>query len=90
VVSTAWPGWRGGQRVIAEFGLSLAAAVALDAFVIRTILVPCLMHLLGRANWWLPGWLDRRLPHLSVEPTGQVTPEPVTPAVPAGTAQPAP
>jgi len=41
----------GGQRVIAEFGLSLVAAVALDAFVIRSVLVPSLMHLLGRANW---------------------------------------
>ncbi|MCO6003648.1 MMPL family transporter [Actinoallomurus purpureus] len=58
----------GGQRVIAEFGIGLSAAVALDAFILRTILVPAAMHLFGRANWWLPSWLDRRLPHLSVEP----------------------
>ena len=58
----------GGQRVIAEFGIGLTAAVAIDAFVIRTVLVPAAMQLLGRANWWLPGWLDRILPHLSVEP----------------------
>jgi RND superfamily putative drug exporter len=58
----------GGQRAIAEFGVGLVAAVALDAFVLRTVLVPAVMHLAGRANWWLPGWLDRRLPHLSVEP----------------------
>ena len=58
----------GGQRVIAEFGIGLAAAVFLDAVVIRTVLVPSLMHLFGRRNWWLPQWLDRRLPHLSVEP----------------------
>ncbi|WP_328493793.1 MMPL family transporter [Streptomyces sp. NBC_00414] len=57
-----------GDRVIAMFGIALAAAVALDAFVLRTLLVPALMHLLGGANWWLPGWLDRLLPHLSIEP----------------------
>ena len=44
----------GGQRVIAEFGIGLAVAVFLDAFVLRTFLVPSLMHLFGRANWWLP------------------------------------
>ncbi|WP_329141005.1 MMPL family transporter [Streptomyces sp. NBC_01476] len=56
-----------GQRVLAMFGLGLAGAVALDAFILRTVLVPSLMHLFGAANWWLPGWLDRRLPHLAVE-----------------------
>ena len=45
-----------GQQVIGEFGLGLAAAVLLDAFILRTILVPALMHLSGRANWWLPSW----------------------------------
>ncbi|MYU03911.1 MMPL family transporter [Streptomyces sp. SID8366] len=57
-----------GDRVIAMFGIALAAAVALDAFVLRTLLVPALMHLLGAANWWLPGWLDRGLPRISIEP----------------------
>ncbi|GHE11291.1 MMPL family transporter [Streptomyces alanosinicus] len=57
-----------GDRVIAMFGIALAAAVALDAFVLRTLLVPALMHLLGAANWWLPGWLARRLPRVSIEP----------------------
>jgi RND superfamily putative drug exporter len=57
-----------GQRDIAEFGMGLAAAVALDAFVLRTVLVPAVMHLCGRANWWLPRWLDRCLPHLPIEP----------------------
>ncbi|QIQ02519.1 MMPL family transporter [Streptomyces liangshanensis] len=56
-----------GDRVIAMFGIALAAAVALDAFVLRTLLVPALMHLLGGANWWLPGRLDRWLPRISVE-----------------------
>jgi RND superfamily putative drug exporter len=58
----------GGTRVIEEVGIGFASAVLLDAFVIRTVLVPALMHLFGRANWWLPGWLDRILPHLNVEP----------------------
>ncbi|MFJ3764235.1 MMPL family transporter [Streptomyces sp. NPDC090082] len=57
-----------GDRVIAMFGIALAAAVALDAFVLRTLLVPALMHLLGGANWWLPKWLDRLLPRISIEP----------------------
>ncbi|MEV6587870.1 MMPL family transporter [Streptomyces acidicola] len=57
-----------GDRVIAMFGIALATAVALDAFVLRTLLVPALMHLLGGANWWLPRWLDRRMPRISIEP----------------------
>ncbi|MGI5378393.1 MMPL family transporter [Streptomyces sp. CA-251387] len=57
-----------GDRVIAMFGIALAAAVALDAFVLRTLLVPALMHMLGGANWWLPRWLDRRMPRISIEP----------------------
>ncbi|MFD7297610.1 MMPL family transporter [Streptomyces sp. NPDC059897] len=57
-----------GDRVIAMFGIALAVAVAVDAFVLRTLLVPALMHMLGGANWWLPKWLDRRLPRLSIEP----------------------
>jgi RND superfamily putative drug exporter len=78
----------GGQRVIAEFGIGLASAVFIDAFVLRTILVPALMHVLGKANWWLPRWIDSWLPHLSVEPAddhGSAAPstddrEPVTAA----------
>ena len=61
----------GGERVIGEFGIGLAAAVAIDAFLLRTILVPALMHLFGPANWWLPGWLDRIMPHVSVEPADE-------------------
>ncbi|MFI0280152.1 MULTISPECIES: MMPL family transporter [Streptomyces] len=56
-----------GDRVIAMFGIGLAAAVALDAFVLRTLLVPALMHMLGGANWWLPRSLDRWLPRISIE-----------------------
>ena len=68
-----------GQQVIGEIGIGLAAAVLLDAFLLRTFLVPALMHLSGRANWWLPGWLDRILPHLSIEPAAE-PPAPPSPA----------
>ena len=48
-------------------GLGLATAIALDATVIRMVLVPATMALMGRANWWLPGWLDRVLPHINID-----------------------
>jgi putative drug exporter of the RND superfamily len=63
-----------GQRVIAEFGLALAAAILLDVLMLRLILVPALMHRFGRANWWLPKWLDRVLPHVSVEGEPEAVP----------------
>jgi RND superfamily putative drug exporter len=56
-----------GQRVIAEFGVGLASAVLLDAFILRTVLVPAVMHLIGDRNWWLPRRLDRTLPRVAVE-----------------------
>ncbi|PRY32089.1 MMPL family transporter [Pseudosporangium ferrugineum] len=78
----------GGERVISEFGIGLAAAVAIDAFLIRSILVPALMHLFGRANWWLPHPLDRALPHFSVEGDqdgpGEAGGTATTPAGPGG------
>ncbi|HEX5618660.1 MAG TPA: MMPL family transporter [Solirubrobacteraceae bacterium] len=56
-----------GQRVIAEFGIGLASAVFLDAFVLRTVLVPAVMHIIGDRNWWVPKALDRALPRIAVE-----------------------
>ena len=53
-------------------GLGLATAIALDATLVRMVLVPATMALMGRANWWLPGWLDRLLPHVNL--TGDATP----------------
>jgi RND superfamily putative drug exporter len=58
----------GGQVVIKEFGLGLSAAILVDAVVIRSGLVPSLMLLFGKANWWFPRWLDRVLPRIHVEP----------------------
>jgi RND superfamily putative drug exporter len=58
----------GGERIIKEFGLGLAAAIFVDAVIIRMALVPSLMLLLDKANWWFPAWLDRALPRIHVEP----------------------
>jgi putative drug exporter of the RND superfamily len=55
------------SRQIKLFGLGLAMAVFLDATIVRMVLVPATMELLGARNWWLPSWLDKRLPRLNVE-----------------------
>jgi RND superfamily putative drug exporter len=57
----------GDDRTIKLFGLGLASAVLFDAFVIRLVLVPALMHLFGAASWWMPHAIERRLPRLSIE-----------------------
>ena len=56
-----------GNPTIKQFGLGMAAAVAVDATVIRCVLVPAVLALLGRATWWMPHWLDRITPPLSIE-----------------------
>jgi putative drug exporter of the RND superfamily len=68
------------------FGLGLSVAVLLDATMVRMVLVPATMSLAGRANWWLPAWLDRLLPHVDLEGErrGDHSPvEPVRELVPA-------
>jgi RND superfamily putative drug exporter len=55
------------DRTIKIIGLGMAAAILVDALIVRTVLVPAIMHTLGRRNWYLPSWLDRRLPHLEIE-----------------------
>ena len=55
------------NRIIKLFGIGLAVAVLLDATLVRMLLVPATMELLGDKNWWLPKWLDRILPRLNVE-----------------------
>jgi RND superfamily putative drug exporter len=52
------------------FGIGLAAAVLLDATIVRMVMVPAVMQLLGSRNWWIPHWLDRALPRIEVEPRG--------------------
>jgi RND superfamily putative drug exporter len=52
------------------FGLGLGVAVLLDATVVRMVLVPATMELLGDRNWWLPSWLDRLLPRIDAEGRG--------------------
>ncbi|MCM3920085.1 efflux RND transporter permease subunit [Frankia sp. AiPs1] len=68
-------------RPIKIFGTGLAAAVFLDAFILRTMLVPSVMHIVGKSNWYLPRWLERITPHVSVEPADEA----VTHATGAGT-----
>ncbi|HEV3320725.1 MAG TPA: MMPL family transporter [Solirubrobacteraceae bacterium] len=56
-----------GDPTVKQFGVGLAVAVILDATVVRCLLVPALMLLMGRVNWWMPGWLGRIVPHTSIE-----------------------
>jgi putative drug exporter of the RND superfamily len=59
----------GDDPIAKMFGIGLATAVLVDATVVRIVLVPATMRLLGDRNWWLPGWLDRLLPRLDIEGT---------------------
>ena len=54
-------------RVIKEFGLGLATAIFVDATIVRLVLVPATMGLIGEANWWFPAWLDRLLPRVHLD-----------------------
>ena len=70
------------NSIIKLFGVALASAVIIDAFIVRLILVPSVMSMLGKANWWLPDWLDRILPDVHIEPgedeiTDDEEPDPV-------------
>lgn len=57
----------GDARVIKLFGIGLASAIFLDAFIVRTVLVPAVMHMVGKSNWYYPAWLDKITPRLSIE-----------------------
>ena len=61
--------------VVKMLGLGMAVAVFLDATVVRMVLVPATMSMLGRLNWWLPAWLDRLLPQVSLERPAPAQPE---------------
>jgi len=65
----------GGHRLLQEFGFGLAFSVLVDALVIRSLLLPAVMHLIGPANWALPNRLDHMLPHLDIEPGQEEDPD---------------
>jgi RND superfamily putative drug exporter len=74
-----------GNRVLAMFGLAMATAVFLDALVVRMLLLPAVLQLLGRVTWALPGWLHRRLPRVALEAEQEAKPRPtMEPAFEAG------
>jgi len=56
-----------GNPVVKEFGVGLAVAIAIDSTLVRCLLVPAIMVLLGKRAWWMPGWLGRLVPHISIE-----------------------
>ncbi|MGK2956319.1 MAG: MMPL family transporter [Solirubrobacterales bacterium] len=56
-----------GDPVVKQFGVGLAFAVAIDATIVRCLLVPAVMILMKRSNWWFPGWLDRIVPRIDIE-----------------------
>jgi RND superfamily putative drug exporter len=57
----------GNERALAMMGVGFGAAIFIDAFIIRLLLLPAVMHIAGPAMWWMPAWLERRLPHLHIE-----------------------
>jgi RND superfamily putative drug exporter len=59
-----------GNAIVKQFGLGLAVAIAIDATIVRCLGVPAVMALMGKAAWWLPRWLDRALPEISIEGEG--------------------
>jgi putative drug exporter of the RND superfamily len=65
-----------GDRVLEMFGLAMASAVLLDAIVVRMLLLPAVLQILGRSTWTLPGWLDRTLPRVAIEAEPGPTPRP--------------
>jgi uncharacterized membrane protein YdfJ with MMPL/SSD domain len=56
-----------GNPIVKEFGVGLAVAIAIDSTIVRCLLVPAVMELLGRRAWWMPEWLGRFVPHISIE-----------------------
>ena len=66
--SVFWAFVLGDDRTVKAFGVGLGVAILVDALVVRMVLVPAVMHLLGRRAWYIPRWLDRALPPLTIEP----------------------
>jgi len=78
-----------GNPTVKQFGVGMAAAIAVDATIVRCLLVPSVMMLLGKANWWMPEWLDRILPRVGLETEDTLPPpEPKRPPAAAPAADP--
>jgi len=75
-----------GNPTVKQFGVGMAAAIAIDATIVRCLLVPSVMMLLGRANWWLPGWMERILPRVGLETEDALPPLPEPATGPGDTA----
>jgi putative drug exporter of the RND superfamily len=67
MVVVFWAFVLGDDRTVKEFGVGLGVAILMDAFVVRMVLVPAVMNLLGEKAWYMPKWLDRALPQLTIE-----------------------
>ena len=78
----------GDERTIKEFGLGLGAAIAIDAFIVRLMIVPAVMQILGDRAWYMPRWLDRVLPRVTIEPPAGTAEAPAP--IPAGAGEPLP
>ena len=66
----------GNERALAMMGVGFASAIFIDAFIIRLLLLPAVMHIFGASMWWMPAWLDKRLPHLNIEPPEEMPADP--------------
>src|SRR5918993_1901832 len=66
----------GNERALAMMGVGFASAIFIDAFIIRLLLLPAVMHIAGPAMWWMPSWLGERLPPLKNQPPGGSAPPP--------------
>jgi RND superfamily putative drug exporter len=73
----------GDERGLQLLGFGLAVAVLIDATIVRLVLVPATMELLGDRNWWLPGWLKRLLPEVHIEADASSAPQAARPVEPA-------
>ena len=69
----------GNERALAMMGVGFASAIFIDAFIIRLLLLPAVMHLAGPAMWWMPAWLDKHLPHFHIERPDEELVEPAEP-----------
>jgi len=66
-----------GDGTIQAIGFGLAVGILIDAFLVRMTIVPAVMTLFGKAAWWIPKWLDRILPHISIEGEAEAPVAPV-------------